>query len=93
MSQIRQYLHVQQILGLKESSCKIWGHFCTASVHNISKKKQQRLFYKMDNEAIFIVLYKFYVYLMLTALNVVIYVLTNSISTIIEYKDINVYTQ
>lgn len=60
LQQMRQYLHVQQILGLKESSCKTWGHFYTASAHNISKRKQeQKLFYKMDNEAIFIVSYKF----------------------------------
>lgn len=57
---MRQYLHVQQISGLKESSCKTWGHFYTASAHNISKKKQeQKLFYKMENETIFIVSYKF----------------------------------
>lgn len=60
LQQTRQYLHVQQISGLKESSCKTWGHFYTASAHNISKKKQeQKLFYKMENETIFIVSYKF----------------------------------
>lgn len=56
LSQKTQYLHVQQILDSKESSCKTWGHFCTASVHSISVKKyEQKLFNKMNiQEATFL---------------------------------------